>query len=260
MKLFTSRFPIILASASPRRQKYLDDLGLSYSVLAPTTPEEIDNNQKPCQNAMKIASEKAHAVLSSFECQCTNAIIIAADTLVVLDKLNSSYDLRYIPCFNKESFFHGDMNIDNLSFDANSAKNVNDLNNPSYVNNSELKDMDNAQRFEILGKPKTEEEAFEMLKKLSGNKHRVITAVSIILPDKKEILFYDQTEVYFQNFTDSVLRRYAQSGEGLDKAGAYAIQGHGGFLVQRIEGALSTVVGLPVHLLLQQLLEKNVLV
>ncbi len=243
MKLFSSRFPIILASSSPRRQAYLKELGLSFTVLVPKTDEIIDNSKTPAQNAQSIASQKANAILKDYANECSNALIIAADTVVVLDTRNYSSDTRYIPSFQNESYFQGDMQLDkvNKTLDVEEPK--------GFLDNK---------HFEILGKPQNTEEAFLMLKKLNGQKHQVITAVSIILPDKEEVTCYDTTDVYFQHFTDSVLQRYANSGEGLDKAGSYAIQEKGGFLVERIEGALSTVVGLPVHKLLHYLIERNI--
>ncbi len=108
-------------------------------------------------------------------------------------------------------------------------------------------------KFEILGKPKKKEEALEMLLKLSGKKHTVITACCLILPNREEIYFSDSTDVYFHNWNKEILKNYAHSGEGLDKAGAYGIQAKGVFLVERIEGAWSTVVGFPVHLFVQNL-------
>ncbi len=112
---------------------------------------------------------------------------------------------------------------------------------------------------EIFGKPRDDEHAFSMLKSLSGKGHKVITAVSLMLPWGEEELFYDSTEVFFHDWSDDILQRYASCGEPLDKAGAYAIQGQGAFLVERINGSWSTVVGLPVTLLVQKLLHHNII-
>ena len=109
---------------------------------------------------------------------------------------------------------------------------------------------------EVLGKPKSEEDAFRMLSELSGNTHSVFTGVTIIDPSagKKET-FFEETKVTFYDVTEEEIRAYIKTGDPLDKAGSYGIQGKGAFLVQRIEGDYYTVVGLPVAHLLQSLKE-----
>ena len=101
----------------------------------------------------------------------------------------------------------------------------------------------------ILGKPTDAADAVRILEQLVGKKHVVCTAVA--LADRGGLLAsgYDLTEVYFNPATRLQLERYIASGEPMDKAGAYGIQGMGGFLVDRIEGALDNVVGLPRELL-----------
>lgn len=101
----------------------------------------------------------------------------------------------------------------------------------------------------VLGKPEDETDAFKMLSNLSGNKHQVCTALAISSP--KEILAegYDVTSVYFNTVTDDEIKKYIKTGEPMDKAGSYGIQGMGSFLVDRIEGNLDTVIGFPRGLL-----------
>ena len=101
----------------------------------------------------------------------------------------------------------------------------------------------------ILGKPKDEEEAYEMLNMLAGRYHSVYTGVTIIFPGKgarKMEVFNVRTDVKMYDSDESILRKYASCGEPLDKAGAYGIQGKGAILVERIEGDYSNVKGLPV--------------
>jgi septum formation protein len=100
---------------------------------------------------------------------------------------------------------------------------------------------------EILGKPKSRVEAYKMLKKLSGSSHSVITGICVI--DKKSgKIFedYEETVVFFKVLTDIEINDYINSGEPMDKAGAYGIQGLGGIFVEKIEGCYFNVVGLPV--------------
>lgn len=109
---------------------------------------------------------------------------------------------------------------------------------------------------QILGKPADEEDAFRMLSKLSGRKHDVFTGVSCIAADSGEThVAYRRTIVRMRELVDERIRRYVASGEPMDKAGAYGIQGLGSTLVEEIEGCYFNVVGLPLALL-SDLLEK----
>jgi septum formation protein len=107
---------------------------------------------------------------------------------------------------------------------------------------------------EILGKPEDPEEASSMLRKLSGKEHHVFTAFSIVKP-KNEILHSEivDTSVRVKPLAASEIEGYIKTGEPMDKAGAYGIQGIGSFMVRGIEGSYSNVVGLPVEELLAAL-------
>lgn len=102
---------------------------------------------------------------------------------------------------------------------------------------------------EVLGKPNSPEEALVMLTKLAGNTHTVCSAVSLQKVNGPIFSDYELTDVHFFEVEKSRLIDYIASGEPLDKAGAYGIQGAGGFLVDRIEGNLDNVIGLPMKLL-----------
>jgi len=99
----------------------------------------------------------------------------------------------------------------------------------------------------IMGKPVDTRDAHDMLRELSGSMHEVITGVAIIdMPSGRETLFHETTKVNFKDLTASEIQGYIKSGEPLDKAGAYAIQGLGAILVAGIDGCYSNVVGLPL--------------
>ncbi|XP_026760068.1 dTTP/UTP pyrophosphatase-like [Galleria mellonella] len=98
----------------------------------------------------------------------------------------------------------------------------------------------------MFGKPTSEEEAFQMLSSLSGRGHTVYTGVVIKAFDKV-VKFTESTNVFFGNIDESQIRAYIATGEPMDKAGGYGIQGAGGTLVERIEGDYFTVVGLPLY-------------
>lgn len=104
----------------------------------------------------------------------------------------------------------------------------------------------------ILGKPADDEDAFNMLKRLSGKAHSVYTGVTVIKNERKET-FFEETRVEFYPLTDEEIRAYIATGEPADKAGAYGIQGFGGLIVKRIEGDFNNVVGLPVASLSRRL-------
>jgi len=94
----------------------------------------------------------------------------------------------------------------------------------------------------VLGKPTDEDEALSMLGRLSGRTHSVMTAIAVAGVGGRCVT----AKVTFAPATETALRWYVSTGEPMDKAGAYAVQGIGGFLVERIEGSVSAVVGLPL--------------
>jgi len=113
---------------------------------------------------------------------------------------------------------------------------------------------------EIFGKPRSVSEAKGMLRKLSGNTHQVITAVSVWMVSAGEAqnvsvgrkTFADSSFVTFKALDDETITTYLRQGESFDKAGAYAAQGEGAKLIEKIEGEIDTVIGLPVKKLLQE--------
>ncbi len=104
----------------------------------------------------------------------------------------------------------------------------------------------------ILGKPKSEENAREMLRFLSGRTHSVFTGVTLA-SDKKTKTFAVETKVKFFELTNEEIDAYIKTKEPFDKAGAYGIQGYGSLLVEKIDGDYFNVVGLPVSTLAREL-------
>jgi septum formation protein len=111
---------------------------------------------------------------------------------------------------------------------------------------------------QVLGKPQDHDDAARMLRLLSGRKHEVITGVCLIGPGFEDVRS-ETTAVNFSELSENDIRDYIASGEPMDKAGAYAIQGGASRWVSKIEGDYSNVVGLPVHLVLKMLREHKVL-
>ncbi|MGL5328257.1 MAG: Maf family protein [Peptostreptococcaceae bacterium] len=173
---------IILASASPRRKEILENVNVKFTVVSSDIDEVILKNEPPKDVVMRLAFEKCMYVAKQNE----NALVIGADTIVVLDDI-------------------------------------------------------------ILGKPKDEKHAYEMIKLLSNKKHQVITGISLInLSSDKKVIDYVVSEVTFKDLSEDTIRDYIKTKESLDKAGAYGIQGYGGLLVDSISGDYLNIVGLPI--------------
>ena len=106
----------------------------------------------------------------------------------------------------------------------------------------------------LLGKPHTDREAKRMLLMLSGKRHSVITGFTILdTASGKRLSRSVETRVFFRNLTEKEIDAYVRSGEPLDKAGAYAIQGLGSVVVRKIEGDYFNVIGLPLNALAESL-------
>ncbi len=100
---------------------------------------------------------------------------------------------------------------------------------------------------EIIGKPQNDEEAFQILKKLSGKCHEVLTGVSILFHDS-QLSDIAKTKVFFKLISDEDIKEYISTGEPMDKAGAYGIQGYGSQFIDKIEGCYFNVMGFPISL------------
>jgi len=109
----------------------------------------------------------------------------------------------------------------------------------------------------ILGKPHSEADAVETLRFLSGRSHFVFTGVTVICDGRIETAIC-RTEVFFKNLSEEQIRAYLRTAESFDKAGSYGIQGKGAVLVDHIDGDYSNVVGLPLSLLYEMLLEFDI--
>ncbi len=106
----------------------------------------------------------------------------------------------------------------------------------------------------ILGKPHTPEKAKEMIREMSGRAHSVITGFTVIdVKSGKEISKAVESKVVFRKLTNEEIENYVETGEPLDKAGAYAIQEFGAVLIERIEGDYTNIVGLPLAPLIEEL-------
>lgn len=174
---------IYLASASPRRQALLEQIGVAFRVRPAAICEEPLPGE-PCEAYVaRLAAEKAERIWRDCETNAPRAVL-GADTTVVLDE-------------------------------------------------------------RMLGKPRDEDEALEMLTALSGRAHQVVTAVALRYGDGIATAI-GRAAVTFRDTTLAERRAYCATGEPLDKAGGYGIQGLGAVFVTSLEGSYSAVVGLPL--------------
>jgi septum formation protein len=169
---------VILASASPRRRELLTLIGINHEVRPPDIDESQLPAERPVAHAERLARAKAHTIAEHEP----GAVVIAADTIVVVD---------------------GD----------------------------------------VLGKPRDAAEARAMLRRLSGRTHTVLTAIAVALGSRTESAV-ESVDVTFRALSDEEIVSYIATGEPMDKAGAYGIQGYGATIVERVDGDYFSVMGL----------------
>lgn len=180
--------PLILASASPRRQELLREAGIPIEVHPAHIDEEQREGEAPLDYVLRMAREKAEVIARKFP----GRVVLGADTIVVIGN-------------------------------------------------------------EVLGKPRNREDAARMLRLLSGRGHFVTTAVTVISASGQTSTRAGTTNVFFRDLAEEEIQQYIATGEPMDKAGAYAIQGGAGQWAIRMEGEFSNVVGLPLTLVSEML-------
>ena len=171
---------VILASQSPRRRELLALVGIAHEVR----PADVDESPLPGEAPVPHAERLARAKADTLARQHPDALVVAADTVVVID---------------------GD----------------------------------------ILGKPRDAAHAREMLARLAGREHTVVTAVAVSRGDRVAAAV-ERVLVRFRPLSAAEIAAYVATGEPMDKAGAYGIQGYGATIVERVEGDFFAVMGLPV--------------
>ncbi|MCA9835280.1 MAG: septum formation inhibitor Maf [Trueperaceae bacterium] len=172
--------PIVLASGSPRRRELLAGLGLKFAVQPADIDEESFKAESPAELVSLLSSEKARVIAA----QVSDALVIAADTVVVIDG-------------------------------------------------------------EVLNKPKDLAENRRFIERLANRQHEVFTGHTLVYGGEVETRV-KRTTVQFRALSEAEIERFVATGEGLDKAGGYAIQGYGAALINHIEGCYFNVVGLSV--------------
>ena len=175
---------LVLASRSPRRSHLLRDAGYKFDVVPADVDERRLPDEPPRDYVVRLARAKAAAVASGAGADAENRVVVAADTIVVIDG-------------------------------------------------------------EVLGKPADRQESAAMLGRLAGRTHEVLTGVAVAAGERV-LVTVETTRVTFAAMEPDRIAWYVATGEGDDKAGAYAVQGLGSRFVEWIEGSYTNVVGLPI--------------
>lgn len=224
---------IILASASPRRRELLSQIGLDFEVVVSETEEKITSTE-PAKVVEELSVQKAEAVweklcsMTASQGSVTNAERLEEGSGVSrTDEGSEVYDPE------QKS---GESTITDIIV----------LGADTVV----------ACDGKILGKPADTEAAVAMLTMLQGRGHEVYTGVTILYEEngeRKTLTFHEKTTVYFYPMTDAQIREYVATGDPMDKAGAYGIQGFCARYISGIVGDYNNVVGLPVGRVYQEL-------
>lgn len=182
--MISLKYPLILASGSPRRKDILNMVGLDFEVVPSTYIEPTHSTRlvDPQSFAEELAYEKGREVYARLQ---REVLVLAADTIGVI----------------------GD---------------------------------------QVLEKPKDKDDARRMLTLLSGKQHTVITSIALFSPDKPPVLESVTTKVVFGSLEEEDVERYLETGEYMDKAASYAIQGQAAIFIEKINGDYWNVVGLPI--------------
>jgi len=203
---------LILASASPRRAELLRAAGYTFDVVVTDVDESIRPGESPSIYVRRLAADKSAAAQSRI---AITAGLKACTTPVGTDAVQASPGADVVQAFRP---------AETVILGADTTVVVDG---------------------EILGKPRDDEDGCEMLRRLSGKTHQVMTGVSL-RQGAFEVGRVETTSVVFRTMTDEDISWYIASGEGHDKAGGYAIQGLASRFIPSISGSYSNVVGLPV--------------
>ncbi len=234
---------LILASQSPRRQELLRNAGVDFRVQAADIPELLQDGEHPASFAKRLAREKAEAV---FEKLRTGELSAAAQpTSAEIGSCGAPSDESLS---SRAGTSQQPLESENAKRETRNAKRE-----TLFVLGADTVVVVDEH---VLGKPVDDEDAARMLRLLSGRSHEVTTGVCLMGQDFVDVRS-ETTRVTFEVMTDDDIRAYVATGEPMDKAGAYGIQGVASRWIPRIEGDYFNVVGLPVALVWNMLRERG---
>jgi len=216
---------LILASASPRRAELLRAAGFTFDAFAADVEESIRPGESPSAYVRRLAADKSAAVQTA-----QKYVESGFSRTEVAQKYVGSGFSR-----TEDSPPEGGLHV------RHDGPPEGGLHAPVILGADTAVVIDG----EILGKPRDDDDAARMLRRLSGTRHEVLTGVSL-RQRTSELGRVETTAVYFRALLEEDIAWYVASGEGRDKAGAYAIQGLASRFIPRIDGSYSNVVGLPI--------------
>lgn len=215
---------IILASASPRRRELLTQIGLGFDIVVSETEEKITSTE-PAKVVEELSAQKAEAVWEKLR-----SMTASQGSVTNAERLDEGSEV-----FEPEQTSGETTMTDTFVLGADTVV---------------------ACDGKILGKPADTETAVAMLTMLQGRGHEVYTGVTILYEqngERKTLTFHEKTIVHFYPMTDAQIREYVATGDPMDKAGSYGIQGFCARYIRGIEGDYNNVVGLPVGRVYQEL-------
>ena len=224
---------IILASASPRRRELLTQIGLDFDIVVSETEEKITSTE-PAKVVEELSAQKAEAVWEKLRSMtASQGSVTNAERLDEGSGVSRTDEGSEV--FEPEQTSGETTMTDTLVLGADTVV---------------------ACDGKILGKPADTEAAAAMLTMLQGRGHEVYTGVTILYEqngERKTLTFHEKTIVHFYPMTDAQIREYVATGDPMDKAGSYGIQGFCARYIRGIEGDYNNVVGLPVGRVYQEL-------
>jgi septum formation protein len=250
---------LVLASSSPRRRELLTQAGFSFEVHPANIPEDPLPNEDPTAYVTRLAREKAEAVFhqltqdstrsaeGSALCQGTASVVPQTHQMkpraLAPDGNPSDSPNLGAPSFSRSQGPHGPVFVRGVVERKGWESTNLDPQSLVVLGADTTVTLDKS----ILGKPTGPADAARMLRLLSGRTHRVITGVAVISAAHTQVAS-ESTAVQFLALSDEEINAYIATGEPMDKAGAYAIQGRAARWIPRIEGDYFNVVGLPISL------------
>ena len=198
---------LVLASQSPRRKELLERIGFTVRTIPADVDEDPVEGESPTEFVKRLARDKVLAVVERLHATTSHLADGASPQSTGILASQKDAQIRWV------------VGVDTVVV------------------------LDD----DLLGKPQDPDHAFDMLQRLSGRKHKVITGFCIFdLKKNKEGIQAVVSTVRFKRLTRPEIEKYLAAGESMDKAGAYAVQGIGAYLIDSIQGSYTNVVGLPL--------------
>ena len=232
---------IILASASPRRRELLTQIGIEFEIMVSDKEERI-TAEDPAEICMHLAMQKALDVRDKLRAQGVER----DDGIQVRSEEEKPGDGMHLISSTREQ-------TEKLSEKTKLGEGMPAEDECTVIGADTIVVLER----QILGKPKSREHAAQILRSLSGREHQVYTGVCVVRGDTTAT-FAEKTDVYVAPLSEADIRAYIATGDPMDKAGAYGIQGIFAKHIEKIDGDYFNVVGLPIGRLWREYLAEHI--